>query len=413
MGIRTRSPAPASSGTTSRLVGVDATRGIAVLGMMAVHALYIAGSSGDPAWWYSIVSGRSAATFAVLAGVGIAFTTHRERVPRARWRPVTASLIARALAVGLLGLALGYTDSAVAAVILPFYAVLFLFAIPLVFLSTRSLLVTGGVVVAVVPVLSHLFRDVLPNPRHDNPSFGYLVDEPLGLLSELAVTGIYPALPWIAYLCAGLVIGRFRLSSVRVDAWLFGAGAAVAVTASALSGLLLGPLGGRGRLVAADGAEVVDGVLDFGASGTTPTTSWWWLAVDAGHASTPLDLMHTAGTATALLGGVLLLTNAPRIRDVALVPAGPLAAVGLLTLTVYSAHIVFMNSPLDRFGALTGYLVQVVFAVVFAVVWRRFVGRGPLEAAVTWLARKAGAVAVARASGAVATPTRRGGRADA
>ncbi|GAA1207890.1 heparan-alpha-glucosaminide N-acetyltransferase domain-containing protein [Prauserella alba] len=392
MGIRTRSPA-ASPTATSRLTGVDATRGIAVLGMMAVHALYIAGSSGDPAWWYSIVSGRSAATFAVLAGVGIAFTTRREQVPRARWRPVTASLVTRALAVGLLGLALGYTDSDIAAVILPFYAVLFLLAIPLVFLSTRLLLVTGAAVAAVVPTLSQLFRDVLPEPSYANPSFGYLVDDPLGLLSELAVTGIYPALPWTAYLCAGLVIGRLRLSSLRVDAWLLAGGAALAAVASALSALLLGPLGGRGRLVAVDGSSVVDGVLEFGAPGTTPTTSWWWLAVDARHSSTPLDLLHTTGTATALLGALLLLTNAPKVGALARLLASPLAAIGALTLTVYSAHIVFLNSPLDRFGALSGYLVQVAVAVAFAMAWRRFVGRGPLEWAVTWLAGRAGAIA--------------------
>lgn len=393
MGIRTRSPRAAPATSATRLVGVDATRGIAVLGMMAVHALYVAGSDGDPAWWYSIVSGRSAATFAVLAGVGIAFTTRREQVSRERWRPVTASLVARALAVGLLGLALGYTDSGIAAVILPFYAVLFLFAIPLVFLSTRSLLVTGGVVVVVVPVLSHLFRDALPDPRYDNPSFGHLADEPLGLLSELAVTGIYPAVPWIAYLCAGLVIGRLRLSSVRVDAWLLAGGAALAAAASALSALLLGPLGGLDRLVAVGGSGVVESVLEFGAPGATPTTSWWWLAVDARHSSTPLDLLHTIGTATALLGGMLLLTNAPKVGALARRLVSPLAAIGALTLTVYSAHIVFLNSPLDRFGVLTGYLVQVAVAIAFAMAWRRFVGRGPLEWAVTWLAGRASAVA--------------------
>ncbi|MBB3662034.1 putative membrane protein [Prauserella sediminis] len=391
--MRTKTRSAPTASATSRLIGVDATRGIAVLGMMAVHALYIVGSDGDPTWWYSIVSGRSAATFAVLAGVGIAFTTRREQVPRARWRPVTASLAARALAVGVLGLALGYTDSDIAAVILPFYAVLFLLAIPLVFLSTRLLVITGAAVALLVPVLSHLFRDALPEPRFANPSYGYLLDDPLGMLSELAVTGVYPALPWVTYLCAGLAIGRLRLSSTTVDAWLLAGGAALAAAASALSGLLLGPLGGFDRLVAVDGRAVVEGALQFGEPGTTPTTSWWWLAVDARHSSTPLDLLHTTGFAAALLGALLLLTNASRLTAVARILVAPLTAVGALTLTVYSAHIVFLNSPLDRFGAVSGYLVQVAVAVAFAMAWRRFVGRGPLEWAVTWLARHASALA--------------------
>ena len=50
-----------------------------------------------------------------------------------------------------------------------------------------------------------------------------------------------------------------------------------------------------------------------------------------------------------------------------------------MTLTLYTAHIVFMNSPLDDFDATTGYLVQVVAALLFALVWQQGVGRGPLE----------------------------------
>ena len=62
-----------------RLVGVDATRGVALLGMMAVHALISFDEEEPPTVMYSLSAGRAAAVFAVLAGVGIAFLTGRRR----------------------------------------------------------------------------------------------------------------------------------------------------------------------------------------------------------------------------------------------------------------------------------------------------------------------------------------------
>src|SRR5215218_7611418 len=72
--------APSSTGAVevtrpARLIAVDATRGLALLGMMAVHALWAYDDDGNVTWTYSLAAGRSAATFALLAGVGIAFMT--------------------------------------------------------------------------------------------------------------------------------------------------------------------------------------------------------------------------------------------------------------------------------------------------------------------------------------------------
>ncbi|WP_300014087.1 heparan-alpha-glucosaminide N-acetyltransferase domain-containing protein [Pseudonocardia sp.] len=393
--------APAAAASRPRLVGVDAARGVALLGMMAVHALYAFGADGDPTVAYSVSTGRSAAVFAVLAGVGIAFTTGRARVGADRAVPTAAGLTARAAVIGLVGLALGYTDAEIAAVILPYYAVLFVLAVPLVFLGTRTLIGLGVLAAFGMPVLGHLVRDGLAPPRLTNPSFGYLVTDPLGLLVELTLTGYYPALAWLAYLCVGIAVGRLTLSSARVAAGLLGAGAAVAVAAWAGSALLLGPLGGRARIEAAGTGALdvpVAEMLAFGGEGVTPTTSWWWLAVHAPHTSTPPDLLHTAGVAVALLGGLLLLghVRGPAHRAVTVL-LGPLAAAGAMTLTLYAAHVVFLNSPLDVFSAVGGYVFQVVVALLFALAWRQAVGRGPLDFLAGWAARRAQRAAQPRA----------------
>ncbi len=132
-------------------------------------------------------------------------------------------------------------------------------------------------------------------------------------------------------------------------------------------------------------------ILDFGADGVTPTTSIWWLAVRSPHTGAPADLLHTTGTAVALVGALLLLghVTVPVLARAVAVVLAPLAAAGSMTLTLYTAHIVFMNSPLDVFDPVPGYLTQVVTALLFALAWRQAVGRGPLEWTANWAAGRA------------------------
>jgi uncharacterized membrane protein len=390
-------PAPSDSGRdarsrpapeATRLIGVDATRGLALLGMMAVHALWAYDENGEVTWTFALAAGRSAATFALLAGVGIAFMTRRRRVERGDRRAVAASLAARAGVIGAIGLLLGGTDAALATVIFPYYAILFVLAIPAVLLSTRVLVTVGTTIAVVVPLLSHLVRPGLPEPSDANISVVQLFQDPFGSLAQLTITGLYPALPWMAYLCIGIAIGRMQLSSRRVAVQLLAWGALLAAGAWGLSSLLLGPLGGRAQLyAAAEGSgrsrSDVDDALIWGGDGSTPTDTWWWLSTVAPHTTTPLDLAHTIGVAMAVLGGLLLLAR--RYGSV----LAPIAAAGSMTLTLYTAHVLFMNSPWDVFEATTGYIVQVVAAVVFAVAWRAAVGRGPLEAVAADVARAA------------------------
>lgn len=391
-------PQPPAEATPSRLLGMDAARGAAVLGMMAVHSLYDTTPDGAPTATYLVTAGRSAAVFAVLAGVGIAFTTGRRRVGwGAEGRSAAASLAARAAVVGVIGLALGWGSAEIAANILPYYAVMFLLAIPLVFLPSRALVAVAALLAAGLPVLSQWVRPGLPAPSLENPTVAQLVTDPLGLLSELALTGYYPALPWLAYLAVGIAVGRLRRGGTRTAVWLAAGGTALAAAATLVSRWLMGPLGGHAAIAAVTPPELLASaptVEDFVAvapEGTTPTTTWWWLGTDAPHAGTPLDLAQTIGSALAVLGVMLLLgrmTN-PLVQAV----LRPLAAVGALTLTVYTLHVVFLNSPLDTFDALPGYLVQVAVAALGALAWRRAVGRGPLESLVRVVARAAGRAA--------------------
>jgi hypothetical protein len=121
--------------------------------------------------------------------------------------------------------------------------------------------------------------------------------------------------------------------------------------------------------------------VDAGRFGTVPTTTPWWLATDAPHSTTPPDLLHTTGTALAVLGLALLVARRlPRLLS-------PLAAAGSMPLTLYSAHVVVLSAVDDDADPLLLWSVQVAAALLLAELWRRHVGRGPLEALLARLTR--------------------------
>jgi uncharacterized membrane protein len=369
-----------------RLAGVDAARGAALVGMTAVHTLPAETSDGGTTLAHLVAGGRSAALFAVLAGVGIALATGGRRPVegerRRRWR---LALVVRGLLVGLVGLGIAELETGVA-VILAYYAVLFALAVPLLGLRPRPLLALAAVTAVSVPLVSQVVRPGLADPVLDSPTVGILVEQPVRLLQTLAVTGYYPALAWTAYLCLGLAVGRLALGRAATALRLLVGGAVLAGAAALASAVLLGPLGGLDRIAEATdlSGEPVEQVVARSRFGSVPTTTWWWLATDAPHSTTPLDLLHTGGTALVVLGALLLV--APRAGRL----LAPLAAAGSLPLTLYCLHL----GVLAAVGA-TGrgpdplllWLAQVVGLLAAATAWRRRVGRGPVEAGVAAVTR--------------------------
>ena len=369
---------------SDRLAGVDAARGVALLGMVAVHVLPPVDPDGSRSLAHMVAGGRSAATFAVLAGVGVALATGRGRPPRGRERVrASGALLVRALLIGLLGLALGSVESSIA-VILAYYGLLFVVAVPVLGVRPGRLAAAALAVAVVVPLVSYAVRDALPAPSRDNPTFGALA-EPVDLLGVLLLTGYYPVLAWTAYLLAGLAVGRLALERARVAGAIALAGALLALLAEATSAVLLRALGGDDRLAAVVRVPAGQSVGDAASGsqyGNVPTTSPWWLAVDAPHSSTPVDLVGTTGTALLVLGLALLLAaRAPAV-------VRPLAALGSMPLTLYTAHVVVVAS-IDTDDRVTFYAVQVVVGVAAALLWRHVVGRGPLEALLAAASRRA------------------------
>jgi hypothetical protein len=317
----------------------------------------------------------------VLAGVALSLITGGRTPPRARelWA-ARAGIAVRAAFLVALGLLLGRVDSP-PLVILAYYGLLFVVALPALGLGSRALAALAVAAAVVTPVVSHLLRQSIdPTP----------IAEPWGddLLTELLLTGTYPVLTWTTYLFAGMAMGRSDLRRLRSAARLLVAGAVVAFTAKALSAWLLEAVGGADRLARTTGSttEEVRRALATGFFGTTPREDWRWLVVSAPHSGTTLDLVHTTGSAMAVLGGCLLLARLlPRLVVL------PFAAAGSMTLSLYTAHVLALadGSPFLSRDLRTLWLTHVVVALVAATVWRTAVGRGPLEALVAWLSGSA------------------------
>ncbi|NKX55020.1 hypothetical protein [Arthrobacter mobilis] len=119
----------------------------------------------------------------------------------------------------------------------------------------------------------------------------------------------------------------------------------------------------------------MSGILIYGPDPGFLGGSWWWLAVVAPYSSMPLVLFHTIGTSAAVLGLILLLGRA--FDPIIHVPA----PAGSMTLTLYSAHLLFMASGILKDRPFASLAVQAGAAVTFAVVWRSLIGKGPLESA--------------------------------
>jgi uncharacterized membrane protein YeiB len=353
--------------------------------MMAVHTLPSFTSDGAPTVTTIVAHGRSAATFVLIAGVGLAFLSGGRTVAQGyRRTALSAGLAVRAILIGILGLFLGLLSPRLddIAGILPFYGLLFLVAVPMLWLAPLALAGIATAAIALGPVLLIATADSgLPDVSGD-PTPATLLHDPLGLLLQLGVTGAYPAVVFIAYLCAGLAIGRLDLSSRRVAWWLFGGGAGLAVLAQVVSAIVLYPLGGLARLAADSGAPDGGQALLWDPPGAT---SWWYLALPAPQTYTPVDLAHTLGSAIAVLGAVLLLTRVPAIARL----LRPLAVAGSMVLTLYSAHLVILATGVRGNSPELLFLVMVTGALVFAGLWRRWFGQGPLERVVAMAAGQA------------------------
>jgi len=344
-----------------RRPGPDVVRALAMLGVVVMNYhgyLVIRGgdrdSNGadaavydlfDP--WVGPLSTRFAATFVLTAGVGVTLLT-RSRRPGVSW-----VLLRRGLLLYGAGLLFDFIWPGT---ILPYYGMMFVLAAVLWRLPTVWVAVVG----VVAALAGFVLRWYVLERELDGHATEWLTDpggrSPVGLLIDVFVNGTHPLFPWLAFFCAGVVLGRLLDRSWWRPAAI-AAGLALFTIAS---------------------------IAALGASGPRP-------GVLLGSDPYSRSLVYTAsalGTALLAFGAISAVADA----WIKVPPLAPLVErlrrAGQLSLTIYVVHALVFNLLVDWLDlvdpgaiwvALGFALVYWVVALTGAAAYQQRFGRGPVE----------------------------------
>ncbi|MGP5592306.1 DUF418 domain-containing protein [Corynebacterium flavescens] len=373
-----------------RITGFDAARGFALIGMVAVHTLPSwSPQNYEPTLTWILFAGHSAALFAVLAGVSLALISggkspHTGR----RLRRDRVQIVVRALLIFLIGMTINFINIPVFN-ILQYYGLMFLFAAPFLRLSIRMLLSAAFLTAVAGPFVAFFANANFDYEVIYNASLTDLFFSPIDTFLTLLVGGTYPVLTWMAFVFLGMAVGRMDLSSLKVQIRLGAAGALCALISSLSSDVLLNFLGGWDRLLqktpGLNGSDLLD-ILDYGPQDNSfmPTSTLWWLTVNAPHADTFFSLTKSAGLALVAICVFLLWSRTnPGILL-------PLMSAGAMTFTLYVAHLIVL-SVIDTatFPGLW-FAIQITVMLAFAYFWSQAQQRGPVESIISWTTKAAG-----------------------
>ncbi|WP_309111631.1 heparan-alpha-glucosaminide N-acetyltransferase domain-containing protein [Saccharothrix sp.] len=393
-----------------RLVGVDLARALAVFGMYVVHLGPSAtNASGIGAWVRHLTEGRSSALFATLAGFSLMLIAGRlEPKTGVAGRQAKARIAIRAVVLLALGTVMitFYGD----VVILASYGLFFLLAMPLLRLSARTLATIAAGIAVVGPVLAFGLKSLITEPaRAAMKAYDPLAQLGGAGLVDLTLTGFYPAIPWMAFIVAGMALGRLDVTSGTVRKRLAVFGPALAVFAYGTSWLLAQLFDGVREAAETQsargpgGSGTGKGPKDFGPAGDMAqpdaiggmappgtTGSAWSLLTSGPHSGMPFDVIGCIGVAiTVIVLAMTAVDRLPLLRRL----AAPIIAVGTMSLTAYVGHFLLSSQMSGASGAsVTGVtagsesqtswtpvLMFIFGAMAFAWVWSRFFRRGPLE----------------------------------
>ncbi len=342
--------------SSSRLVGLDLARFLAFFGMVIVNFSVAMGVTFEPGTLATTISegmqGRAAATFVVLAGLGLGLAANRSETT-----PLFSVTIKRALfllGIGLANMLIFEAD------ILHYYAFYFLFGMLFIKAEMRTLLVVISLIIsAFMVMLIGLDYEAGWNWTTLEYSGFWTVE---GFVRNLFFNGWHPVFPWLAFFIFGIVLSKLKLTDTKVQIALAIGGMFGLVGIEELSASLIN------YFPAAEGEEIA---ILFS---TSPVP--------------PVPLYSAAGMAVAsMVVGICLLT-APYLERAKVL--APFTAAGRMTLTLYIAHILIGMGVLELLGfigrpdltASSSMFMSILFlidAVIFAVIWNRFFKRGPIE----------------------------------
>lgn len=341
--------------TGNRLEGLDLARYVAFVGMVIVNFKIAMGAEGGESGegmlnlLTTALEGRAAATFVVLAGIGLGLAGLKGLDQTIS---VTIKRALFLLVIGLLNMTIFDAD------ILHYYAFYFLFGVLLLPLNSRALFgILIGLNIAFAVMILTLNYDAGWN-WDDYTYSGFWT--PIGFLRNLFFNGWHPVIPWLGFLLFGIILSRVSLAERVTQLKLIGGGAIAFIAAEGLSALFI--------------AQLAPIAPDLAAVATTEPVP-----------PMPLYTLAGLGAACVVVGVCLLISDSLKAVGVLRI----LAPAGRQTLTLYIAHILVGMGILEALGMLGGQsvgqavgasLLFCLAATVYALFWARWFKRGPIEA---------------------------------
>ena len=352
-----------------RIIGLDVARALAVFGMIIVNFKIVLGENGNPFLreLAQVLDGKAAATFVVLAGVGLAMMSGSalnindpERLKRIRLRIFRRAVFL--FGIGLTYIAIWPAD------ILHFYGIYMLFTLLLLNSKRRTILLSALVLAIIYPVLMVFFE------YESNWNFTTLEYQnfwsPDGFLKNLFYNGFHPVIPWTSFMLVGLWFGRKNIRDMKFIKKAVLISLSVFIGTKLISSLLINLLAGGDPGLKTELTEIM---------GTGPMP--------------PLPIYMVSGSSLAIfvISGCILLAHKYERNKI----IDALYKTGQMALTFYVAHVIIgmglvesiEPQKMGQYSIEFSFLYALLFSllcILTAVLWRKYKTTGPLE----WAMRK-------------------------
>lgn len=352
-----------------RIIGIDVARALAVIGMIIVNFKVVLGENGE-GWLKSfahLFDGKAAATFVVLAGVGLALMTNSaiKNCDHVKLKITRNRIAKRALflfIVGISYIAIWPAD------ILHFYGIYMAITILLLASKEKTILISAISLIIAFPILMTFWNygtgwnfDTL-----DYQDFWTIE----GFVRNLFFNGFHPVVPWTAFMLFGYWFGKQDLNNdkfIKKTLWI---STATFISIQVLSYISISFLSEGNR----ESVEELTHII-----GTNPMPPL------------PIYMFNGIAIAIAIISACIII--AKRFDNNLIVDA--LNKTGQLALTFYVAHVIIGMGIIEAINpskmgkysvdfSIAYALAFSLFCILFAVIWSKYKKSGPLE----WIMRK-------------------------
>lgn len=352
-----------------RIAGIDLARSIAIIGMIIVNFKTVFGGEGAE-WLKTIIGifeGKAAATFVVLAGVGLALIMNSSLKDNdlAKLKGARKRIAKRALflfIVGLSYIAIWPAD------ILHLYGVYMAITILLLTSKEKTIIASAIALIMAYPILLTFWNYETGWNFETLDYQGFWTIK--GFIRNLFFNGFHPVIPWTAFMLIGYWFGKQDLNNTRFIKRTFWINSIIFILIQIYSYLSI-------LLLSEGNPETVKELTEiFGTDPMPPL---------------PVYMINGIAIAFAIISACILIGK--RFRNNIIIDA--LNKTGQLALTFYVAHVIIGMGIIEAINPskIGNYSAEFSFAyalgfsmlcILFAVIWRKYNKSGPLE----WMMRK-------------------------